>query len=285
MRKEEGQILKDKKSNFEIIVPKSPSWEQYCKDIGLEKRTVNRWLKRWFGEKEKENNEIERLKKLAEEYEADSEKVRLYNGDFYTICQNFENNSIDCIITDPPYPEEYLPLWSQLSEVACKKLKPGGFCITYSGKYHLPEVFVRLSTYLKYYWQLILLHTGQIKGVYPVKMNTTYKPILIFYKPPRMPQNDFISDVIKGSGRKKSLDQWQQSSEELNVIINNFTNPNDLVLDPFAGTGTTLIACLQNQRRCIGIEINEEKVKLIKGRIIEKERRNNYELLSRNVKN
>lgn len=68
------------------------------------------------------------------------------------------------------------------------------------------------------------------------------------------------------------MDQWQQSSEELNVIINNFTNPNDLVLDPFAGTGTTIIACLKNQRRCVGIEINEEKFKLIKGRIIGKEK-------------
>lgn len=98
-------------------------------------------------------------------------------------------------------------------------------------------------------------------------MNTAYKPILIFYKPPRMPQNDFISDVIKGSGREKSLDQWQQSAEELTTIIQSFTQPNDLVLDPFAGTGTTLIACLKNQRRCIGIEIDVEKVKLIKGRI------------------
>lgn len=143
---------------------KVKTWSQYCKDIGSSRQVVNRWLERAFGEKEeKKDDEIERLKKLAEEYEADSEKVRLYNGDFYTICQTFENDSIDCIITDPPYPEEYLPLWSQLSEIACKKLKPGGFCITYSGKYHLPEVFVRLSTYLKYYWLLILLHTGSLK--------------------------------------------------------------------------------------------------------------------------
>lgn len=251
------------------------TWSQYCKDIGSSRQVVNRWLEWAFGKKEEENNEIERLKKLSEEYEENPEKVRLYHGNFYEICQTFENNSIDCIITDPPYPEKYLELWSQLSEIASEKLKPGGFCITYSGKYHLmgkEEVDERLLVHLEYYEQIVLIHTGRCAMIWPRKIRTGYKSILVYYKPPFKSSNEYTLDVIEGSGREKSLDQWQQSAEELTTIIQSFTQPNDLVLDPFAGTGTTLIGCLQNQRRCVGIEINEEKFKLIKGRIIEKEK-------------
>ena len=45
------------------------------------------------------------------------------------------------------------------------------------------------------------------------------------------------------------------------------TDKNDLVLDPFAGSGTTLRVCQQLERNCIGIEINEEYIKLTKERL------------------
>jgi site-specific DNA-methyltransferase (adenine-specific) len=41
-----------------------------------------------------------------------------------------------------------------------------------------------------------------------------------------------------------------------------FTYVNDTVLDPFLGSGTTLIACYQNKRKGIGIDINTEYCKL-----------------------
>ena len=37
-------------------------------------------------------------------------------------------------------------------------------------------------------------------------------------------------------------------------IITQFSKENDLVLEPFAGIGTTLIACMSNNRRCYSIE-------------------------------
>jgi site-specific DNA-methyltransferase (adenine-specific) len=45
------------------------------------------------------------------------------------------------------------------------------------------------------------------------------------------------------------------------------SNPGDFVLDPFAGSGTTLRVCQQLDRRCTGIEINPEYVEMIQRRL------------------
>src|SRR5262245_28706384 len=41
--------------------------------------------------------------------------------------------SVDAIITDPPYPPEFLPTFSDLSRFAARVLKPGGWCVVMTG--------------------------------------------------------------------------------------------------------------------------------------------------------
>ena len=50
-------------------------------------------------------------------------------------------------------------------------------------------------------------------------------------------------------------------------FIKSFSNENDLVYDPFMGSGTTAIAAIKNKRRWIGSEISEEYCKLINERV------------------
>ena len=50
-------------------------------------------------------------------------------------------------------------------------------------------------------------------------------------------------------------------------LVKAFTDPGDLVLDPFCGSGTTGVACLANGRRFIGIEKNQEYAGLARRRL------------------
>ena len=45
-------------------------------------------------------------------------------------------------------------------------------------------------------------------------------------------------------------------------LIKIFSKENSLILDPFVGSGTTLLACKNTNRKCIGIEINTEYYKI-----------------------
>lgn len=58
-------------------------------------------------------------------------------------------------------------------------------------------------------------------------------------------------------------------------FIKLFSKPNDIVLDPFLGSGTTAIAALKNKRKFIGIEIKKEYAELSLRRILALEKNEN----------
>jgi DNA modification methylase len=51
------------------------------------------------------------------------------------------------------------------------------------------------------------------------------------------------------------------------MVVEASTNPGDLVLDPFVGSGTTAAVCKKLGRRCIGIDSSEEYVRIAKERL------------------
>ncbi|HEX8834302.1 MAG TPA: site-specific DNA-methyltransferase [Abditibacteriaceae bacterium] len=75
---------------------------------------------------------------------------------------------------------------------------------------------------------------------------------------------------------KRGLHPTQKPVPLMRHLVLSYTNPGDVVLDPFAGSGSTGVACLENQRRFIGIEKEPDYFERAKTRLEEivKARRN-----------
>lgn len=222
--------------------------------------------------KEKKKRDREKvLEKLAKEAERipQDERYTLYLGDAIEQGANIPDNSIDLILTDPPYPKDDIECWSKLSKLAERVLKPSGYVIAYSGQFHLHDVMTRLSEHLIYYWTFALLHSGGNQLVSGRNALCGWKPLLVFQKEPAKRKEIVFTDVIEGSGREKTEHKWQQGLEELDKVIESFTKPGDVILDPFMGSGTTIIASIKNDRTAYGIEVDEKEYTNAKGRISE----------------
>lgn len=194
------------------------------------------------------------------------EEVTLIHNDFTKI-NNLQPETAQLILTDPPYPEEYLNLWDDLAEFSKKMLVPGGYLVAYCGHFHLPVVLEKLKKHLEYFW-IIALTQPQHSLVHSRHVFCDWKPILVFYKPP-LSLPSYFGDVINGNGHEKDHHDWQQGLSELEPIITNFCPKNGLIIDPFAGSGTTLIAAKKLGRKSIGIEINSETFQIMKKRVSE----------------
>jgi 16S rRNA G966 N2-methylase RsmD len=88
------------------------------------------------------------MKDVAKHYKAD-ESIQIVNDDFYPWCtENLQNDSVDLILTDPPYPKEYLHVWGQLGEVAARILKTTGYLVAYSGQLYFNQAMRALDEHL-----------------------------------------------------------------------------------------------------------------------------------------
>lgn len=184
------------------------------------------------------------------------------------LAYQLEEESIDVIVTDPPYPKEYLPLYEILAKLAARVLKPGGSLFVMIGQSYLPEVLAKMTPYMNYHWTLAYLTPGgQSAQLWQRKVNTFWKPVLWFVKGNY--EGKWIGDVTKSAtnDNDKRFHDWGQSESGMADLIERVSIPGDIVLDPFLGGGTTGIVAVRMGRRFIGIDINATAVEIAKARI------------------
>lgn len=182
-----------------------------------------------------------------------------------------EANSVDCIITDPPYPREFLPAFSELGQLAARVLKPGGICIAMSGQSYLPEVIQRLGQHLTFHWACAYLTPGgQAVQLWDRNVNTFWKPLLWYVKPPAA-SSEWHGDVIRSgvNDNDKRFHDWGQSESGMASLVDRFSFPGQTVLDPFVGGGTTGVVAIRLGRKFIGIDKDSGQVAIARKRLSE----------------
>ncbi|MDA1054227.1 MAG: DNA methyltransferase [Planctomycetota bacterium] len=169
-----------------------------------------------------------------------------------------EQTNIAAIITDPPYPEEFLPLYSDLAKAAKPHVEAGAIMAVMCGQSYLPDVLARMTEHLKFIWCFAYLTPGgQAVQVWDRKVNTFWKPILLFGDPKK-----WTGDVVRSAVNDNDKDwhEWGQSVSGMASLIERITEPGDFIVDPMCGAGTTGVAAIKLSRRFAGCDISETSV-------------------------
>lgn len=210
------------------------------------------------------------IRDIADRREQEAELpdgVDLRHGDFREVLDDLDGK-VDAIITDPPYPAEFLPLFDGLAETAARILKPGGICAVMVGQSYLPEIFERMQTAgLTYHWTLAYLTPGgQAVQLWQRNVNTFWKPVLVYVK--GQYSGGWIGDVTRSdvNDNDKNHHHWGQSESGMADLIDRLSKPGQLICDPFLGGGTTAVAAHDMGRRFVGCDIDETCLTATKAR-------------------
>jgi site-specific DNA-methyltransferase (adenine-specific) len=169
--------------------------------------------------------------------------------------------SVDAVITDPPYAEADLPLYGELGHFAMRVLNPGGWCLAMVGSIYIDPVIALMAAGLIYRDHItISFPGGHHSRIAATKTFQAAKLIVVLQKPPLRKPPQWGPNLIAAAknGHDKSLHPWQQNQEVFEKLIERFTLPGDLIVDPFAGSGTTLRAALAVGRFAWGSDVDAD---------------------------
>lgn len=223
----------------------------------------------------------------------------IYNKDCLDTLKNIPDNSIDLIVTDPPYPTTSRGSAGNSGGMLQKDINKKGKVFTYNNincKEYAPEFYRvlkdgshcyvmtnhinlidMLNTFtdigFHFIKSLIWNKSNKIMGQYYMSQ---FEYILFFRKGRGKKINNCgTSDILSISNKKtkdkdgKNIHDTEKPIELMEVLVNNSSQENELVIDPFMGVGSTGLACIKNNRNFIGIEIDENYFNIAKSRLEE----------------
>jgi site-specific DNA-methyltransferase (adenine-specific) len=213
-------------------------------------------------------------------------------NDCLEIMKTIPDKSVDLILTDPPYGINFIPQrensrkrlgetpiendeiqgkeWIKwfmpISKECFRVLKDGGVAYFFSG-------------FNPYYYYCCLLECGfEIKAnIIWVKNNfglgyhfrRQYEQILVGFKGKVSIPEKAMSDVIfeKKINGIALLHSCQKPENLIKILLKQYTKEGDIVMDCFAGSGTTGVACKQINRKYILIEKEQKYIDIINKRL------------------
>lgn len=205
----------------------------------------------------------------------DGGNVRLVCGDALQVLPTLAAESMSALVTDPPYgidfkynqhddsTEGYGPwLWSILLE--CERTcKPGSPLFVWQG---MPNCRKWAEWFPRDY--RLFAAAKNFVQIRPESMNHAFDPVLVWWTEGDRYRaldggvnRDFhianTASLVSNPNRIEAQHPCPRPLDQVRYIVDRFTQPRGTVLDCFAGSGTTGIACIQTGRRFIGVEIDE----------------------------
>lgn len=228
--------------------------------------------------------------------------MKIYKNDAYKIVTKFKKDKllVDHIITDPPYNiskennfstmksskrkgvdfgewDKGFDLYSWITPY-CHFLKPGGSFIIFTSFRNISYVVdtiehdkeMQVKDVLKWIKTNPMPRNVNRRyvqdteyAIWAVKRGSAW----VFNKPDSVPyiRAEFHTPVV--AGKERTIHPTQKSLKLMKEIIKIHTNEEQVILDPFMGSGTTGVAALELNRKFIGIEISEKYFEISKERL------------------
>lgn len=198
-------------------------------------------------------------------YEEDG--ITIYHGDCRDILPGLQ--VCDVVLTDPPYNVglEYCD--------GDARADYADWCKSWFSLIPRPAVFTCGSVNLGMWfaiepplWTCVWVKTNQ-NSFSKLGGPNMWEPVLVYGKPGKIVERDVWvvpiagQDECEGHPCPKSLRFWK-------ALTNSFTEEGQTILDPFAGSGTSLVAAKNLGRSAIGIEIEEKYCEIAAKRLSQK---------------
>lgn len=211
--------------------------------------------------------------------------IDLRKGDCLELMKNIPNESVDIIITDPPYGINLTPQringkfkntkiinddtlnWLDYFVEETYRISKNVVCV-FCGWQNIDKFKIALEN--KFIVKNILVWDKDWFG-----MGNNYRPnyelMLLLCKTNIKTKSKNKSNIL--TYRRLSPQKMKHSCEKpiplLEDLLLELSNENDVVLDPFMGSGSTGVACKNTNRNFIGIELDEKYFNIAKERINE----------------
>ena len=203
---------------------------------------------------------------------------QVIQGDCKEVLRSLPNESVDFVLTDPPYfvrykdrsgrsianddhPESVLGAFSDLYRV----LKPNSFCVSFYGWNSVAAFFEAWKRAGFTAVGHIVWHKSYSsrRGFLNARHEQAYVLVKGYPAKPAQPLDDVRPWEYSGNVAHPT----EKAVSVLQPLIHSFSRPGDFVLDPFSGSGSTLVAAALSGRRYMGIDLEAKYVELARRRL------------------
>ena len=187
---------------------------------------------------------------------------QVITGDCLEVMRGMDAGSVDAVITDPPYGIGFAAQPTKWQRRA--GMKPRAWDNSMPNLKWILALEKPTVIWGGNYFDLPVSRCwlAWAKPDAPPSMGNVELAWTNFDKPAK-----HITHSISATNAERVGHPTQKPLRVMRWVIDNFTRPGDLILDPFTGSGTTGVACVQTGRRFIGIEIDPGYADIARARI------------------